>query len=119
MGLEEVKDNSETSIKQLQKKIADLLARIEELEEELENERKNKQKTELARKELESNLEELNEQLLVQGDATSAQTEIAKKKDSEISRLRQEIEAANTAGEEALTAAKSKHATALAEVQEE
>merc|ERR1712042_343724 len=50
--LEEVKDNSETSIKQLQKKIADLLARIEELEEELENERKNKQKTELARKEL-------------------------------------------------------------------
>merc|ERR1711962_488969 len=78
--LEEVRENSEGLIKQLQKKIAELLARIEELEEELENERKAKQKTELSRKELESNLEELNEQLLVQGDATTAQGEIAKKK---------------------------------------
>merc|ERR1712042_67936 len=49
--LEEVKENSETLIKQLQKKIAELLARVEELEEELENERKAKQKTELSRKE--------------------------------------------------------------------
>merc|ERR1740131_237895 len=52
--LEDVKENSESLIKQLQKKVAELLARIEELEEELENERKAKQKTELARKELES-----------------------------------------------------------------
>merc|ERR1711962_154203 len=51
--LEDVKENSESLIKQLQKKVAELLARIEELEEELENERKAKQKTELARKELE------------------------------------------------------------------
>ena len=36
-------------MKQLQKKVADLLARIEELEEELEAERKSKQKSELSR----------------------------------------------------------------------
>merc|ERR1712121_541284 len=117
--LEEVRENSETLIKQLQKKIAELLARVEELEEELENERKAKQKTELARKELESNLEELNEQLLVQGDATTAQSEIAKKKDSEIARLRKEVEEAVAAGEDAVASLKSKNAAALQEAQDE
>jgi len=117
--LEEVRENQESLIKQLQKKIADLLARIEELEEELENERKNKQKTELARKELESNMEELNEQLLVQGDATVAQSEVAKKKDSEIARLRKEVEEATAAGEDAVAALKNKHAAALQESQDE
>merc|ERR1712240_457344 len=57
--LEEAKDGLEGNVKQLQKKIADLLARIEELEEELEAERKAKQKSELSRKELETQLEEL------------------------------------------------------------
>ena len=117
--LEEVRENSETLIKQLQKKIAELLARVEELEEELENERKAKQKTELARKELESNLEELNEQLLVQGDATTAQSEIAKKKDSEIARLRKEVDEAVAAGEDAVSSLKSKSAAALADAQDE
>merc|ERR1711962_1710086 len=111
--LEEVRENSEGLIKQLQKKIAELLARIEELEEELENERKAKQKTELARKELEANLEEMNEQLLVQGDATTAQSEIAKKKDSEIARLRKEIDEATAAGEDAVSALKGKMAAAV------
>merc|ERR1711962_670813 len=117
--LEEVRENSEGLIKQLQKKIAELLARIEELEEELENERKAKQKTELSRKELESNLEELNEQLLVQGDATTAQGEIAKKKDSEIARLRKEIDEATAAGEDAVSALKGKMAAAVQEAQDE
>merc|ERR1711872_463227 len=101
------------------KKIAELLARIEELEEELENERKAKQKTELARKELEANLEEMNEQLLVQGDATTAQSEIAKKKDSEIARLRKEIDEATAAGEDAVSALKGKMAVAVQEAQDE
>merc|ERR1711931_266578 len=83
------------------------------------NERKAKQKTELSRKELESNLEELNEQLLVQGDATTAQSEIAKKKDAEIARLRKEVEEATAAGEDAVTALKHKHVAALQEAQDE
>ena len=73
--LEEVRDNNENLIKQLQKKIAELLARIEELEEELENERKLRQKSELVRKDLEEHLEELQEQLEAQGGATTAQVE--------------------------------------------
>merc|ERR1711962_1033230 len=117
--LEEAKEGLEGTVKQLQKKIADLLARIEELEEELENERKAKQKSELGRKELETQLEELNEALLVSGDATAAQSDIAKKKDVEIARLKKEVEEATAAGEEALGSAKSKAAAALAEAADE
>merc|ERR1712142_1358341 len=117
--LEEVKENSETLIKQLQKKIAELLGRIEELEEELENERKAKQKVELSRKELESNLEELNEKLLVSGDATAAQADIAKKKDTDIARLRKEVEEATAAGEAAVASLKGKMAAAVAEANDE
>ena len=51
------------------------MARIEELEEELENERKIRQKVELARKDLDSQLEELSEQLETQGGATTAQVQ--------------------------------------------
>merc|ERR1739838_991813 len=117
--LEIVKEDSENTIKQLQKKIAGLLGRVEELSEELENERKIKQKTELARKDLEVQLDELNEQLLVQGDATSAQLELAKKKDGECARLRKEIDEATAAGEEAVAAVKSKGAALLLEAQDE
>merc|ERR1712142_111195 len=117
--LEEVKENSETLIKQLQKKIAELLGRIEELEEELENERKAKQKVELSRKELESNLEELNEKLLVSGDATAAQADIAKKKDTDIARLRKEVEEATAAGEAAVASLKGEMAAAVAEANDE
>merc|ERR1711962_1480567 len=117
--LEEEKEGLEGTVKSLQKKIADLLARIEELEEELEAERKAKQKTELSRKELETQLEELNEALLVSGDATAAQTDIAKKKDVEIARLRKEVEETAAAGDEALGGAKSKAAAALAEAADE
>merc|ERR1711979_55278 len=83
--LEEVKESNENQIKQLQKKIEELLARIEELEDELENERKLRQKVELARKDLESQLEEA-------GGATTAQVEVSKKREAECGRLRRELE---------------------------
>ena len=71
------------------------------------------------RKELETQLEELNEALLVSGDATAAQTDIAKKKDVEIARLRKEVEETAAHGDEALSGAKSKAAAALAEAADE
>ena len=51
------------------------MARIEELEEELENERKLRHKTEQARKDLESQVEELQDQLETAGGATNAQVQ--------------------------------------------
>merc|ERR1712202_119521 len=67
----------------------------------------------------ETQLEELNEALLVSGDATAAQSDIAKKKDVEIARLKKEVEEATAAGDEALGSAKSKAAAALAEAADE
>ena len=55
--LEEIKEGQESQIKQFQRKIQELMARIEELEEELENERKLRQKTAQAQKDLESQVE--------------------------------------------------------------
>ena len=71
--LEEAKEGQENQVKQLQKRIQELMARVEELEEELEAERKAKQKSENARKDLEADLEELTEQLESQSGATTAQ----------------------------------------------
>merc|ERR1712168_1789503 len=116
--LEETKDANENTIKQLQKKISELLARIEELEEELETERQNKQRVELARKDLESQLEALNEGLVSSGDATTAQVEVTKKKEGEMAKLRTEMEEAAQVAETTLASTKSKHAQAIAEVQE-
>ena len=46
-------------------------------------------------------------------------TQLSKKKDQEIARLRKEVEDNNAAAEAALASAKSKHSAALAEVQDE
>ena len=74
--MEEIKEGQETQIKQLQKRIQELLARIEELEEELESERKMRQKVELQRKDLEQLVEELQDQLDQAGGATTQQVRI-------------------------------------------
>merc|ERR1712013_470580 len=100
-------------------KISELLARIEELEEELEAEQAAKQKVEMARKDLESQLEQLNEHLVSSGDATTAQIEVTKKKEGEMAKLRNEMEEAAQTAEGILNQTKAKHATALSEVQEE
>merc|ERR1711962_612234 len=50
---------------------------------------------------------------------TTAQSEIAKKKDSEIARLRKEIDEATAAGEDAVSALKGKMAAAVQEAQDE
>lgn len=71
--MEEAREGQDNQIKQLQKRIAELLTRIEELEEELETERKLRQKVEMARKDLEAQLEELTDQLESASGATSAQ----------------------------------------------
>merc|ERR1719177_26986 len=96
--LEETKEANENTIKQLQKKISELLSRIEELEAE----RVAKQKVEMARKDLESQLEALNEDLVTSGDQTAAQMEVTKKKEGEMAKLRNEMEEAAQTAEDTL-----------------
>ena len=62
---------------QLQKKIKELQARIDELEEELDNERSNRAKVEKQRNMLQRELDELVERLDEAGGATQAQVRAA------------------------------------------
>merc|ERR1711879_753434 len=75
---------------QLQKKIKELQARIEELEEELEAERTARAKVEKQRSELSRELEELSERLEEAGGATAAQVELNKRRETEMSKLRRD-----------------------------
>jgi len=112
-------EDLEKLVKQLQKKVADGLKRIEELEEELELEKKNKGKVEKEKAELAGEYEALGAQLGEAGDATQAQADIVKKKDSDLAKLKAEMEAAVAEGEAALGAQKSKLNALIAEAQEE
>ena len=109
----------ENQVKALLKKIAELNARIEELEEELENERKAKQKSERGRKDLEMELEQLTEKLEDAGGATAAQVDLGKKREAEIGRLRKEMEENSVAAEQAAAAQKSKFTALLEEANDE
>lgn len=94
-------------------------ARIEELEDELETERKLRQKVELARKDLEAQLEEMNEQLEGASGVTTAQVEVNKKREAENQRLRKEMDEQAATADAAIVSAKQKFHAALAEAQEE
>merc|ERR1712223_809972 len=70
----------------------ELEGRVEEMEEELEAERQARAKAERQRSDLARELEELGERLNEAGGATHAQIELNKKRESEVSKLRKDLE---------------------------
>uniref|UniRef100_A0A8C3H4U3 Myosin-7 n=1 Tax=Corvus moneduloides TaxID=1196302 RepID=A0A8C3H4U3_CORMO len=104
---------------QLQKKLKELQARIEELEEELEAERTGRAKVEKQRSELSRELEELSERLEEAGGATSAQLELNKKREAEFQKLRRDLEEATLQHEATAAALRKKHADSVAELGEQ
>jgi len=115
----ESKENRDVVIKGLQKKVAEGVERISDLEDEVEAEKKNKKKMEAAKAEAEADLEAMNEKLEEAGGATSAQAEVTKKRDADIAKLKKEIEANNLASEAALAHLKAKMNTAVVEAADE
>ncbi|KAK6318994.1 hypothetical protein J4Q44_G00102050 [Coregonus suidteri] len=77
---------------QLQKKIKELQARIEELEEELESDRASRAKVEKQWGDVARELEELREWLEEAGGTTSVQIEMNKKRESEFLKMRRDLE---------------------------
>merc|ERR1711879_1135910 len=77
-------EDEQSLVAQLQKKIKELQARIEELEEELESERAARAKVEKQRTEISRELEELSERLEEAGGATAAQVELNKRREAEM-----------------------------------
>ncbi|XP_071547357.1 myosin heavy chain, muscle-like isoform X43 [Panulirus ornatus] len=106
-------------VSKLQKQIKELQARIEELEEELEHERQARAKAEKSKTHLGRELEELGERLDEAGGATAAQIELNKKRETELAKLRRDLEESNIQHEAALANLRKKHNDAVGEMSEQ
>merc|ERR1711973_333594 len=112
-------DDEQGLVGKVQKSIKELQGRIEEMEEELEAERQARAKAERQRSDLARELESLGERLNEAGGATAAQIELNKKRESEVSKLRKDLEECNIQHEATLVSLKKKHQDAVAEMSEQ
>merc|ERR1712121_65513 len=112
-------DDEQGVVGKTQKGIKETQARVEELEEELEAERQARAKAERQRSDLARELEQLGERLTEAGGANYAQIELNKKRESEIGKLRKDLEEANIQQEAILSNLKRKHQDAIQEMTEQ
>merc|ERR1711950_9518 len=99
--------------------IKEIQGRVEELEEELEAERQARAKAERQRSDLARELESLGERLGEAGGATHAQVELNKKRESEVQKLRKDLEEAHISQEATMVSLKKKHQDAVSEMSEQ
>ena len=119
LGLFTKLEDEQSLVSKVQKSIKECQARVEELEEELEAERQARAKAERQRSDLARELENLGERLNEAGGATAAQLELNKKRESEVSKLRKDLEEAHIQQEATLISLKKKHQDAIAEMSEQ
>merc|ERR1712223_1032822 len=106
-------DDEQSLVSKVQKTIKEIQSRVEEVEEELEAERQARAKAERQRSDLARELESLGERLNEAGGATHAQVELNKKRESEVQKLRKDLEEANIQHESTLIGLKKKHQDAV------
>merc|ERR1712053_30071 len=112
-------EDEQNLVSKVQKSIKDVQSRVEESEEELEAERQARAKAERQRSDLARELESLGERLNEAGGATHAQVELNKKREAEFGKLRKDLEEANIQHETTLISLKKKHQDAVAEMSEQ
>merc|ERR1712223_981420 len=100
------------------KQVKELQSRIEELDEELHIERQNRAKAEKNRTTLSRDIQDLGGRLEEAGSNTSTQIELNKKREAELLKLKGELEEANIAHEGILAALRQKHNNTMAEMGE-
>merc|ERR1711887_286084 len=118
-GLGAKLDDEQSLVGKVQKSIKELQGRIEEMEEELEAERQARAKAERQRSDIARELESLGERLNEAGGATAAQIELNKKRESEVAKLRKDLEECQIQHEATLVSLKKKHQDAVAEMTEQ
>ncbi|XP_046579110.1 LOW QUALITY PROTEIN: myosin heavy chain, striated muscle-like [Haliotis rubra] len=91
-GLNTKLEDEQSMVAQQQRKIKEFQSRVEELEEELESERMMRGKVDKQRTELARELDDLSMRLDEAGGATAVQTELNKKRELELAKLRRELE---------------------------
>merc|ERR1712158_335111 len=112
-------DDEQSLVAKIQKGIKENQAHVEELEEELEAERQARAKAERQRSDLARELENMGERLGEASGATSAQIELNKKREAEVTKLRRDLEEAHIQQEATLVSLKKKHQDAIAEMTEQ
>merc|ERR1719509_153981 len=118
-GLMSKLDDEQNLVSKVQRSIKEHQAHVEELEEELEAERQARAKAERQRSDLARELENMGERLGEASGATVAQVELNKKRESEVTKLRRDLEEANIQQEATLVSLKKKHQDAIAEMSEQ
>merc|ERR1719412_1381593 len=101
------------------RQIKELQGRLEEVDEELAIERQNRAKAEKNRSLLSRDIEDLGQRLEDAGNNTATQIELNKKRESELAKLKGELEESNISHEGTLAALRQKHNNNMAELGEQ
>merc|ERR1711887_6726 len=112
-------DDEQNLVAKAQKGIKEIQGRVETMEEELEAERQARAKAERQRSDLAREIDQLGERLDEASGATTAQVELNKKRESEVAKLRKDVEEANIQQESILSNLKRKQGDATAEMTEQ
>merc|ERR1712128_248482 len=112
-------DDEQSLVAKAQKNIKELQGRVEGSEEELEAERQARAQAERQRSDLSREIDQLGSRLDEAGGATVAQVELNKKRESEIVKLRKDVEEANISSESVLSNMKRKQGDAVLEMTEQ
>ncbi len=112
-------DDEQTLASKYSKQIKELQSRLEELDEELAIERQNRAKAEKNRATLSRDIEDLAEKLEDAGNNTATQVELNKKRETELAKLKAELEESNIAHEGTLAALRQKHNNNMSEMGEQ
>merc|ERR1712123_271124 len=112
-------DDEQSLVAKAQKNIKELQGRVEASEEGLEAERQARAQAERQRSDLSREIDQLGSRLDEAGGATVAQVELNKKRESEIVKLRKDVEETNISSESVLSNMKRKQGDAVLEMSEQ
>ena len=112
-------DDEQTLVGKVQKAIKEHQGRVEALEQELEAERQARSHAEHQRSDLARELESINDRLNQACGATAAQTELNKKRDYEVTRLRKDVEESRIQKDTQIAGMKKKQQDSVTEMTEQ
>ncbi|KAK4289577.1 hypothetical protein Pmani_011730 [Petrolisthes manimaculis] len=118
-ALENKLEEEQGTFMKFQRQIREQQARLDELESEVEHERQARAKAEKAKTHLAKELSDLGDRLDEAGGATAAQIELNKKRETDLAKLRRDLEELNVQHESAMTLLRKKHNEAINEMSEQ
>merc|ERR1711874_153276 len=101
------------------KGIKELQAKIEEMEDEVKHENQARAKAENGKMKLQREYEEIMDRLDEAGGATAAQSELIKKREAELAKIKRDIEESTIQHEASVAAFRKKHNDSVSEVSEQ